>query len=68
LLVSDIEIHREQLINSSAQFFDPYNVDQLVQLLQQANEQQAPPPLFENNTYQESVKKVSRTFLQIIEE
>jgi glycosyltransferase involved in cell wall biosynthesis len=68
LLVSDIEIHREQLVNSSAQFFDPYNVDQLVQLLQQANEQQAPPPLFENNTYQESVKKVSRTFLQIIEE
>lgn len=66
LLVSDIEIHREQLINSSARFFDPHNTNQLAQLLQQASEQQRPPALFEKNTYQESVEKVGRTFLQII--
>jgi glycosyltransferase involved in cell wall biosynthesis len=67
LLVSDIEIHREQLVNSSARFFDPHNVDQLVQLLQQASEQQSSPLLFENNTYHENVEKFGRTFLQIID-
>jgi hypothetical protein len=67
LLVSDIEIHREQLVNSSALFFDPHNVDQLAQLLRQANEQQAPPPLFENNSYHKNVEKFGRTFLQIID-
>lgn len=67
LLVSDIEIHREQLVNSSAHFFDPQNVNQLAQLLQQFNEHQTPPPLFENNTYHESVEKFGRTFLQIID-
>jgi len=67
LLVSDIEIHREQLVNSSARFFDPYNVNQLAQLLQQSSEHQTPPPLFESNTYHESVKKFGRTFLQIID-
>jgi len=66
LLVSDIEIHREQLVNSSARFFDPYNVNQLAQLLQQLSERQTSPLLFENNTYHESVKKFGRTFLQII--
>jgi glycosyltransferase involved in cell wall biosynthesis len=66
LLVSDIEIHREQLVNSSARFFDPHNTNQLVQLLKQANEQQAPTQLFESNTYHESVEKFGRTFLQII--
>ncbi|MGF7074044.1 glycosyltransferase [Mucilaginibacter sp. 3215] len=66
LLVSDIEIHREQLVNSSAHFFDPYNVNQLAQLLQQFSEHQTSPLLFENNTYHESVKKFGRTFLQII--
>ncbi|XHR93507.1 glycosyltransferase [Mucilaginibacter sp. UC70_90] len=67
LLVSDIEIHREQLVNSSAHFFDPHNVNQLAQLLQQFNEHQTPPLLFENNTYHESVEKFGRTFLQIID-
>ncbi|WP_426584525.1 glycosyltransferase [Mucilaginibacter sp. R-33] len=66
LLVSDIEIHREQLVSSSAHFFDPYNVNQLAQLLQQFSEHQTSPLLFENNTYHESVKKFGRTFLQII--
>lgn len=65
LLVSDIEIHREQLVNSSARFFDPHNTDQLAQLLGHAGEQ-APPPLFEKNTYQDNVEKVGRIFLQII--
>ncbi|HEX8020683.1 glycosyltransferase [Mucilaginibacter sp.] len=67
LLVSDIEIHREQLVNSSARFFDPHDVDQLVQLLKEASEQQASPSLFENNTYHENVEKFGRTFLQIID-
>ncbi len=67
LLVSDIEIHREQLVNSSAHFFDPHNVNQLAQLLQQFSEHQTPHPLFENNTYHESVEKFGRTFLQIID-
>ncbi|SDI22293.1 glycosyltransferase [Mucilaginibacter sp. P25] len=67
LLVSDIEIHREQLVNSSARFFDPYNVNQLAQLLQQFSEHRSPPLLFENNTYHESVEKFGRTFLQIID-
>ncbi|NVM63726.1 glycosyltransferase involved in cell wall biosynthesis [Mucilaginibacter sp. SG538B] len=67
LLVSDIEIHREQLVNSSARFFDPNNINQLAQLLQQFSEHQTPPPLFESNTYHESVKKFGRTFLQIID-
>ncbi|MFB0498229.1 glycosyltransferase involved in cell wall biosynthesis [Mucilaginibacter sp. OAE612] len=67
LLVSDIEIHREQLVNSSACFFNPHNVNQLAQLLQQSSEHQTPPPLFESNTYHESVKKFGRTFLQIID-
>jgi glycosyltransferase involved in cell wall biosynthesis len=67
LLVSDIEIHKEQLVNSTARFFDPHNVDQLVQLLQQASEQQSSPLLFENNTYHENVEKFGRTFLQIID-
>ena len=67
LLVSDIEIHREQLVNSSARFFDPYNVNQLAQLLQQFSEHQSPPLLFENNTYHEFVEKFGRTFLRIID-
>lgn len=67
LLVSDIEIHREQLVNSSARFFDPHNINQLAQLLQQFSEHQTPPLLFENNTYHESVEKFGRTFLQIID-
>ncbi|QEM05797.1 glycosyltransferase family 4 protein [Mucilaginibacter rubeus] len=67
LLVSDIEIHREQLVNSSARFFDPYSVNQLAQLLQQFSEHQNPPPLFENNTYHECVEKFGRTFLRIID-
>ena len=67
LLVSDIEIHREQLVNSSARFFDPYNVNQLAQLLHQFSEHQSPPLLFENNTYHEFVEKFGRTFLRIID-
>ncbi|UOE48314.1 glycosyltransferase [Mucilaginibacter sp. SMC90] len=66
LLVSDIEIHREQLADSSARFFDPYDSGQLALLLEQANEQLSPPPLFEKNTYHENVKKVGRTFLEIV--
>lgn len=66
LLVSDIEIHREQLVNSSARFFDPYNIDQLIQLLQKAHIGDVPSLLYQHNTYSENVKKFGQTFLNIL--
>ena len=66
LLVSDLEIHREQLINSSAVFFDPHNAGQLAKLLEQADKVNSPKTLFENNTYHENIKNFGAAFLEIV--
>jgi glycosyltransferase involved in cell wall biosynthesis len=66
LIVSNIEIHREQLVNSSAMFFDPLNEQQLADILSKVNNQTTVPELFQQYNYQENIKTFGRDFLTII--
>nr|WP_294943176.1 glycosyltransferase [uncultured Mucilaginibacter sp.] len=66
LIASDIKVHREQLIGSTASFFDPVNTTELADLLQQATAATPLPPLFENHNYPARIQKFGRDFLAII--
>jgi glycosyltransferase involved in cell wall biosynthesis len=67
LLVSDIEVHHEQLINSNALFFDPKNEQELAILIEQSYRILQTKPLFDNYNYPEKVKTFGHNFLKIID-
>jgi glycosyltransferase involved in cell wall biosynthesis len=65
LIVSSIDVHKEQLIDSSALFFDPLNPGELSRVLEQTLHYQSPPVLFDNNTYDQNIMEFGRNFLKI---
>lgn len=66
LIVSDISVHKEQLLYSSALFFDPLNASDLSSAMERALNMQTLPPLFENYSYDQNVKEFGRKFLKIL--
>jgi glycosyltransferase involved in cell wall biosynthesis len=65
LIVSNINVHREQLGGSSAFFFDPSNASDLSMLMERILEMQALAPLFENYNYDQNIREFGRNFLKI---
>jgi glycosyltransferase involved in cell wall biosynthesis len=65
LIVSDIEVHREQLVDSSARFFAPRDVEDLVSKLESAISARPLPPLCGNPDYQLNIKNFGSGFLRI---
>jgi len=65
LIVSNINVHREQLINSSARFFDPLNEKDLAAALEWANDHPSLPVLYEEYDYKENIKAFGKNFLNI---
>lgn len=66
LIVSDIKVHREQLINSNAEFFDPTNKFALADLLMKLSFENFSTPLYEQHDYKEKIKDFGSLFLKII--
>jgi glycosyltransferase involved in cell wall biosynthesis len=65
LIVSNIDIHKEQLENSSALFFEPLDESELAAALQGVFDRPNLPALFENNTYGKSIYEFGANFLKI---
>jgi len=65
LIVSDIEVHREQLVDSSARFFAPRDVEDLAAKLESAISARPLPPLCGNSDYQHNIKNFGSGFLHI---
>ena len=65
LIVSNIDIHKEQLINSTALFFDPLNNQELGDSMEKVYHQKLLPGLFEENSYKKNVKEFGSNFLKI---
>lgn len=65
LIVSDIEVHREQLVDSSARFFVPLNVEDLAAKLELAISVHPLLSLYENSDYQRNIKNFGSGFLRI---
>ncbi|WP_158288313.1 glycosyltransferase [Mucilaginibacter psychrotolerans] len=63
LIASAINVHQEQLAGSSAQFFAPNDMDELVNLLNKATNEPALPPLYKSDAYQSHIEKFGRNFL-----
>ncbi|WP_190295107.1 glycosyltransferase [Mucilaginibacter rubeus] len=65
LIVSDIEVHQEQLVDSSARFFAPLNVKDLAAKLELAISAHPLPSLYANPDYQRNIKNFGNGFLRI---
>ncbi|NEU06800.1 glycosyltransferase family 4 protein [Flavihumibacter sp. R14] len=65
LLVSDIDIHREQLQNSKAVFFDPLNHEKLAEEIKSILMTEVVPTLFEDNSYPLNISEFANKFLSI---
>jgi glycosyltransferase involved in cell wall biosynthesis len=65
LIVSNIDIHREQLMDSSALFFDPSNEKELAIVMEQTLSKKSLPGLYPINNYQKNIQKFGRDFLDI---
>lgn len=65
LLVSGINVHREQLSDSAAEFFDPLNAADLANAMEKTYLQNTPPSLYLKNTYEKNVHAFAANFLEI---
>jgi glycosyltransferase involved in cell wall biosynthesis len=66
LIVSDINIHKEQLLNSSATFFDPLGSEQLAEALKTAILNDSSNDLYDDHRYEKNIKDFGETFMKII--
>jgi glycosyltransferase involved in cell wall biosynthesis len=65
LFVSNIAVHQEQLVHSSAVFFDPYNEKALATAMEQTLVQRSSPGLYAVHNYQKYLQEFGRNFLAI---
>lgn len=66
LIVSDIPVHREQLENSAAMFFDPLNANVLADAIKKTISLPQVPTLYEVNNYPDHIKQFGTGFMSII--
>lgn len=65
LIISDIEVHQEQLVDSSANFFAPLDVNDLAAKMDIAINKHPLAPLYASPDYQRNIKNFGSGFLRI---
>jgi len=66
LIVSNIEVHQEQLVNSAALFFDASNARELAACLEKTLSEASRPPLYQDHDYPKRIEAFGRNFLKIV--
>jgi glycosyltransferase involved in cell wall biosynthesis len=65
LIVSNIDVHKEQLLNSTALFFNTLDAQELAACLEKAITETSLPDLYENHNYQKNIEDFGLNFLKI---
>ncbi|MDB5013415.1 MAG: hypothetical protein JWQ25_1617, partial [Daejeonella sp.] len=65
LIVSNINVHKEQLPNSNAKFFSPLSIEELASAIEEAYKNSVQPQLFDDNIYEKNIKKFGEKFLKV---
>ncbi len=66
LIVSNIDVHVEQLIDSTAIFFDPHNKSGLADILENVHNSTSEIPLYAHADYRADIKKFGENFMALL--
>ncbi|AZI25847.1 glycosyltransferase [Pedobacter sp. G11] len=66
LIVSNIKVHVEQLIDSTAIFFDPHNKKGLADILENVHNSTSEIPLYDHADYRADIKKFGENFMSLL--
>lgn len=66
LIVSNIKVHLEQLIDSTAIFFDPHNKTGLADILENVHNSTNEMPLYAHADYRSDIKKFGENFIALL--